>query len=138
MLADRLRLVALLGVTGTLAELVLLQHWEDWQQWSPFVVLGLAALAGVTRQPGSRSWRLAALALVLTGTVGVWLHWRGNAAFEAETDPDLRGWPRITAIATGATPLLAPGALAFIGAVMLLRPTAPGAPGAVPSSADDP
>ena len=57
---------------------------------------------------------------VVAGLVGVVLHYRGNAVFEQEMEPALSGWPLFEAAMMGATPALAPGAMAQLGLLGLL------------------
>ena len=117
--------IVVLGTAGLLAELGLLEHWDDPWQWAPLVLLGvglLLALAAALR-PGPRVLRafrgLMALYL-LAGLLGVFLHYRGNVEFEREREPSLRGLPLVWEALRGATPALAPGALAQLGLLGLL------------------
>lgn len=110
----------LLTVAGTLAELFLLEHTEDTWQWVPIVLLALAlaVLAGHAVRPGI--WSLAAVRVVMalcvvSGAVGVLLHYQGNVEFEREMYPDLTGLRLFREAMMGATPALAPGAMATIG-----------------------
>ena len=115
----------LLGCVGLVAELLLLEHWDSPWQWSPFVVLalGLSSGAVVLRRPtpgALRVFRWAMALFVVTGAAGVLLHYLGNAEFEAEHDPTVHGLALVWLALTGATPALAPGALAHLGLIGLL------------------
>ena len=112
--------LVLVGITGLAAELVLLEHVESWQQWIPLVVLalGFAAAAAAMLRPTRavvRALRAAMLAFVLAGAAGIWLHYTGNAAFEREMERGLGGLTLVWRALRGATPALAPGALAQLG-----------------------
>jgi hypothetical protein len=58
--------------------------------------------------------------IVVAGLVGLVLHFRGNLEFEREDDPSLRGLRLIWKALRGATPTLAPGALAQLGLLGLV------------------
>ena len=56
---------------------------------------------------------------VVSGFLGVLLHYRGNVEFELEMYPDLSGWKLLKESMMGATPALAPGAMIQVGLVGL-------------------
>jgi hypothetical protein len=56
---------------------------------------------------------------VVTGLAGLALHYKGNVEFELERDESLRGLKLFWEAIRGATPTLAPGALAQLGLVGL-------------------
>ena len=61
------------------------------------------------------------LAIWFFALAGLWLHYRGNVAFEVEMYPGLSVWRLLWQAAAGATPALAPGTmgvLAMIGHVV--------------------
>ena len=112
--------LVLLGMAGLLAELVLLEHTESAWQWVPLAALGpgFACAAAVAVRPSPRTLRpfQAVMALfVAAGALGVYLHFRGNVEWELESDASLRGTALFWAALHGATPALAPGALAQLG-----------------------
>ena len=114
-----------LGIIGLIAELVLLEHTDSLAQWIPLaaLTLGLGIAVLVALRPGPRSLRsfqgIMAL-FVVTGCVGLYLHLRGNLEFELENDPSLTGVALIWEALRGATPTLAPGALAQLGLLGLI------------------
>jgi hypothetical protein len=122
----RLLLALLLfGTVGTVAELLLLEHWDGWKQWVPLVLLGLALPIGTwalaaPRGPALRSLGILMGLQVLSGCLGVWFHYRGNVEFELEMSPDAAGWPLFREAMTGATPALAPGTMIWFGLLGLL------------------
>ena len=112
--------LVLLGVVGLAVELVLLEHTESIWQWVPFVVLGggLAGTVALAARPARGtvlSFRAAMALFVVTGMAGLVLHFRGNLQFEMENDPSVRGLDLVWRALRGATPTLAPGALAQLG-----------------------
>ena len=118
-------MLALLGQAGLLLELALLEHTESLWQWIPLVLLVLAApVTGLMLlRPGAALVRVLGVVgglMVAAGGLGVYLHYRGNTEFELERDGALRGWALFTESMMGATPALAPGALAQLGLLLLL------------------
>ena len=112
--------LVLLGTVGLALELLLLEHYESPWQWAPLVLLGAALLAGgvLAARPSGAAVRLfqGAMALcVVAGALGVYLHYRGNVEFELERDPVRRGLALFWEAIRGATPALAPAALAQLG-----------------------
>ena len=119
-----------LGAGGTGVELLLLGHTEDFWQWVPLVLMAasLVTLACRVSARGPRSLRLfqgTMILFVLSGGVGLWLHYHGNAEFELEMYPALRGFELFRESVTGATPTLAPGTMLELGLVGLLYNVSP-------------
>jgi hypothetical protein len=113
-----------ISLTGTLVELLLLEHFEDAWQWTPIVLLGAILLVlvwcGLERGPNSLNvLRVLLVLCAVSGALGVFLHYRGNVEFELEMYPDLAGWALFRDSMMGATPALAPGAMLQIGLVGL-------------------
>ena len=109
-----------LGIVGLLLELLLLEHFDSATQWIPLVSLGLglATAVSVARRPtraSMRAFQLMMLAFVVTGLLGLVLHLKGNVEWALERSPDLGGWQLAWKALRGATPALAPGALAQLG-----------------------
>ena len=119
-----------LGLIGTTAELLLLEHYEGPWQLIPFIVISLVALSMVWHLV-SRSGasvvgiRIAMTLLLVTGLAGVLLHFRGNMEFQLEVDPSAHGWALVRKILRAkAPPALAPAALsqlALLGLVYAYR-----------------
>ena len=112
--------LVLFGAAGLIAELFLIEHYDSWTQTLPFAVLGcgLAVGASLAYRPTSRRVRVFQAVMgiaVLTGLVGLWLHYRGNAAFELEIAPSARGFDLVWGALRGAVPILAPGAFVQLG-----------------------
>src|SRR4051812_21138226 len=113
-----------IGVLGTIGELILLRHIDEPAQWIPVVslVLALPVLIWHASSPSPASVRMlqALMALFLAlGVVGVGLHYDGNVEFERELHPSERGWEFLRKTVAGATPVLAPGSLVLLGLVGL-------------------
>jgi len=120
-----LLIVILVGIVGLAAELVLLEHTEDTLQWVPLVSLavGFILAIAVALRPSSatlRSFQAVMAAFVVAGALGFYLHLRGNVEFELESDPGLGGLALAWAALKGATPSLAPGAMAQLGLLGLV------------------
>ena len=112
--------LVLFGAAGLIAELFLMEHYDSWTQIVPLVVLGwgLALGASLAYRPTRRRVRVFQVAMgtaVLTGLVGLWLHYIGNAAFELEIVPSARGFDLVWGALRGAIPILAPGAFVQLG-----------------------
>jgi hypothetical protein len=115
----------LIGTVGLQVELALLRHAESATQWIPHIALmiGLLSTVAVYVRPGAptlRAFQVVMLAFLVVGALGVYLHIRGNVEFALERDPSLTGAGLIWKAVRGATPALAPGALAQLGLLGLL------------------
>jgi len=114
-----------IGIAGLEVELALLRHAESASQWIPHVALliGLIATAVVYFRPAPATLRVfqALMAgFLVVGALGVYFHLQGNVEFARERDPSLSGLSLIWKALRGATPALAPGALAQLGLLGLL------------------
>jgi len=113
--------ILLLGMLGSMTELILLQHTEDVRQWIPLTLLA-AALSAFTwhlMSPSPANLRLIhwlMMGFVVSGVAGVYFHFQASAEFKLEGHPALRGWALFWAAIRGkAPPLLAPGAMIQLG-----------------------
>ena len=118
--------ILVLGVTGTLAELLLLKHFEDIWQWLPVVLLGsafvLLLLNAITDAKAARLSLEGVMALMIAaGVIGLSMHLSWNMEWELERAPELTGWPLLRDALMGATPSLAPGAMIQLGLIGLLH-----------------
>ncbi|MCY3681076.1 MAG: hypothetical protein OXH16_06750 [Gemmatimonadetes bacterium] len=122
--ADMLRrfvlAILIMGIVGTGAELVLLEHMEDFWQWVPLVlfVAALPCAGWLLVAPGVVSVRIFQIVMVLfvvSGFVGQWLHYKGNVEFELEMYPSRGGLELVWEALGGATPSLAPGTMTLLG-----------------------
>lgn len=112
------------GMLGTGAELLLLDHTEGWQQWLPVALLGAGLLACIAHRIGrsARTVRLLQLFMLLfiaSGGLGILLHYQGNVEFELEMYPEMSGMELFNSTMTGATPVLAPRTMILLGLIGL-------------------
>lgn len=117
--------VILLGIVGLQVELALLRHAESLTQWIPHAALmvGLLSTLAVYVRPAPstlRAFQVVMLIFLIVGAWGVYLHLSGNVEFALERNPSLSGTALIWKALRGATPALAPGALAQLGLLGLL------------------
>ena len=115
-----------IGLAGVATELVALQHYEDPWQFVPFAVIAAALVIAAWQAFGGsprsvRAMRAIALLMLVTGALGIILHYRGNMGFQLDVNPDLRGWPLFLKILHAqAPPALAPGVMAQLGLLGLI------------------
>lgn len=124
-------LVLLLAMGGISVELLLLEHVGDVWQLIPLclLVIGIAVVAWHARAPSAssaRTLRALMILFVLSGLLGVFLHYRGNVEFELEQNPRATRWALFREAMMGATPALAPGVMVQIGLLGLLYAFMPG------------
>jgi hypothetical protein len=113
-----------LGMLGTAAELLLLQHYEDPWQLAPLVLIAAAlivlALHGVSGSRATVRGIQAVMALfIVSGVIGAGLHYNANSEFELEMNPALVGFELFRESLSGATPALAPGTMIQLGLIGL-------------------
>jgi hypothetical protein len=109
-----------IGIVGLSLDLLLEKHFESATQLIPLVVLGagLATTMVVASNPTPAAMKAFIIVMALfvaAGVLGLVLHFKGNMEWALERTPELRGTPLIWKSLTGATPALAPGALAQLG-----------------------
>jgi hypothetical protein len=114
------------GMIATAVDLYLLDHFEDTKQTVPFVAvgLGLVIVAWHVIDGGATSVRVlqaVMLAFLVSGIVGVVLHFRGNMEFQVDIDPTIGRWELFNKVMRAkAPPALAPGAMAQLGLLGLI------------------
>jgi hypothetical protein len=115
--------ILLIGMSGTLAELLLLRHVADRVQLIPVFLLG-AGLAAVLWHAWRRSLssativRVLMLLFVAAGFAGVYYHFAANVEFQKETEPSLSGRALVwSALEATVPPALAPGVMLQLGLV---------------------
>lgn len=114
-----------LGSLGLLTELVLLEHYEERAQWIPMVLLVLTLATIIWhwvegRRTSLRALQVLMMLLIIAGTVGMFLHLRGNIAAEEELNPGTSGLSFWWEVVRGDLPTLAPGTLVQFGLLGLL------------------
>ena len=117
--------IFILGLAGISLELWLLAHTEDVYQLIPLFLAGAAIVASVAvvLRPTIATIRLfqaVMVLLLLSGVVGMWLHFEVNMEFQREMDPALAGVALLRkAIVAKSPPALAPGAMIQLGLIGL-------------------
>ncbi len=118
--------IFLFGALGTGTELLLLDHTESASQWFPLILLAAGAL-GITTlwaRPSRTAVHLVRIlmaALIFSGFLGIWFHYRGSAEFQAELKPSLTGFDLFwKALRSKAPPALAPGVMMQLGLIGIL------------------
>ena len=117
--------ILVLAMVGILAELLLIEHFEDSWQILPLALLmiGFAALAWHARASSiasARTLRAVMTLFVLAGSLGIFLHYQGNVESELERNPGASRWALFREAVQGATPALAPGVMVQLGLLGLL------------------
>ena len=117
--------ILLLGMAGVSLELWLMAHTEDVYQLIPLWLAGAGTVtaAVVAMRPSIGSVRLfqAVMALFLvSGVIGMVLHFQVNIEFQKEMDAALSGLALFQkAILAKSPPALAPGAMIQLGLIGL-------------------
>jgi hypothetical protein len=118
--------VVLLGVTGSLTELLLIGHDEDAWQLIPIALLGIGVMVAGWNllRPGRSSvrvLRLLMVAFVVAGAMGAVLHYQANVEFQREMDPSLTGTALLwTVLRAKSPPALSPGLMVQLGLLGLI------------------
>ena len=113
--------VLVLGMTGLLAELTLIAHYEDAAQWIPIALLAVGLLAVIAEMVIHRSWtqlliQLTMVLIVAAGLLGVYFHFSGSREFQLEMDPQMRGATLVWHVLRAKSPpTLAPGSMVQLG-----------------------
>jgi hypothetical protein len=113
--------VLLLGLLGTVVELVLLSHYEQPVQLVPVVLIVLALIVLAWHVMGHSAASLRVLMglmvlFVLAGFAGFVAHFHGSAEFQLDLEPSLSTWELLEKVMRAkAPPLLAPGMMMQLG-----------------------
>ena len=117
--------ILIVGIAGISLELWLLAHTEDVYQLIPLWLAAAAIVASVAvaLRPTIGTIRLFQTVMVLfllSGVVGMWLHFQVNMEFQLEMDPALTGMALLRkSIFAKTPPALAPGAMIQLGLIGL-------------------
>lgn len=115
--------VLLFSITGSIAELLLIDHYEDRLQLIPLITYGVALLSLIAAalmrsRAAARFAQVMMIAMALTGLLGIILHFRANAEFQMDIDPDLTTSQLIfKSLRATAPPALAPGIMVTLALV---------------------
>ncbi len=122
-----LLLTFILAACGTGIELMLVGHIEDAWQWVPQALLLISIVLllfyAVSRRPlYMRFFQLTMFLFMISGVVGIWLHYQSKVEFKLELNPSLHGLDLFLDAIKGATlpPVLAPGMMIQLGLVGLV------------------
>ena len=113
--------VMVLGLLGTITELVLLEHYEQPLQFVPLVLIAaaVAVLAWEFKRHDAASRRALQVVMglfVLAGFVGFVAHFHGSAEFQLDLNPQMSTWELVEKVLHAkAPPLLAPGMMLQLG-----------------------
>jgi len=113
--------VLVLGLLGTVVELVLLSHYEQPVQLVPVVLIVLALIVLAWHVMGHSAASLRVLMglmilFVLAGFAGFVAHFHGSAEFQLDLEPSLSTWELLEKVMRAkAPPLLAPGMMMQLG-----------------------
>ena len=114
-------IILVLGLLGTVTELVLLEHYEQPLQFVPLVLIVAAVVVlwwEVRRHDvaSRRAIQIVMALFVLAGFLGFAAHFRGSAEYQLELNPDMSNWELLEKILRAkAPPLLAPGMMLQLG-----------------------
>jgi hypothetical protein len=115
-----------IGMLGTAADLLLLNHYENGWQMAPLALIAISLLvvAWVAVSGGTLPlvvMRAAMIGFIAAGCLGILLHYNGNSEFQREIDPSLAGWALAWKVMTAkAPPALAPASMIQLGLLGLL------------------
>jgi hypothetical protein len=119
-----LAIIFLFSLLATGTELLLVEHTEDAWQWAPLILIAsglLIFLSFIIRQtaPGLRIFQFLMVLFVLSGIIGMFLHYEAKMEFKLEINPDLSGWNLFLKTIQGASlpPILAPGMMIQLGLI---------------------
>lgn len=116
----------LFGLVGTALELVLLGHYDGAWQLVPLIVIGAACVTALwlSLRPSPvslRVWRAMMVVFLLSGALGIALHYRGNLEFQLEFDAhQSRSALFWKVMRAKAPPALAPGVMMQLGVLGLI------------------
>lgn len=117
--------IFLLSALGSCAELFLMDHTEGIWQWIPIslILTSFLMLIWMVTTKSAMSIKVfqgVMVLFVLSGLLGMSLHFNGNMEFELEMYPKLSGLDLAWKTLKGATPVLAPGSMIAMGLLGLV------------------
>jgi hypothetical protein len=117
--------LVIVGMLVTAADLLLLEHYEDAAQMPPLALITIGLpIAGLAWAGGRKTlvvFQVWMILFVLTGMLGIVMHYNGNMEFQKEIDPSQHGWALFVAIVRAkAPPALAPAAMIHLGLLGLV------------------
>jgi hypothetical protein len=118
--------VLVIGLLGTVTELILLEHYEQALQLVPVVLIAAGLIAIIWQVIAKTAASLRALEIimvlfVLAGFVGALAHFYGSAEFQLDLNPSMTNWELLEKVMRAkAPPLLAPGMMLQMGLLGLI------------------
>jgi len=115
-----------LGVLGSGIELFLLGHYEKAWQMVPVGLLAAALIISFLPVAAEGStvrtvFTIVCIAMLISGPIGLLLHYLDNVEFEREMQPSISGVALFWKAIRGALPALAPGTMIYLGGLGLLH-----------------
>ena len=113
--------ILLFGLVGTELELLFLGHDESPTQFIPLILIAIALVVVVwhiVRESSSSAlaMRVTMSLFMVSGVLGVALHFRGNVQFQKEIDSSIHGYELFMKVMESkAPPALAPAIMAYFG-----------------------
>jgi predicted membrane channel-forming protein YqfA (hemolysin III family) len=110
-----------LGLVGTVTELLLLGHYEQPMQLVPIVLIAIALAVVVWHvlrhdTASLRTLQVVMALFVLAGFAGVAAHFHGSVEFQLDLNPDMSTWELVEKVLRAkAPPVLAPGMMLQFG-----------------------
>jgi hypothetical protein len=118
--------VLLVGLIGSLTELILIAHDEDIEQMIPIVLMavGIVVVAWNLVRPGVSSLRVLRVlmaAFIAAGGLGMYYHYQANVEFQLEVEPTLAGSELLWSVLRAKSPpALSPGLMVQFGLIGLI------------------
>lgn len=115
----------LLGIIGAGAELLLIGHAEDTKQLIPLVLLGLSLVVMSWHRVSSHrasiiTFRWLMVLFLVSGVLGMMLHYNGNVEFALELHPSLSGLELFWKALRGGIPIFGPAIMIELGLLGLI------------------
>lgn len=114
--------IFLLAIFGTGTELLLMGHTEGVWQSVPLVLFLMSIVVlgchAVVRRSGSmRIFQVMMVLYIVSGFIGIGLHYQAKLEFKLEMNPDMEGLELFREVIKGASlpPILAPGMMIQLG-----------------------
>ncbi|MEP2771828.1 MAG: hypothetical protein ABJH05_06745 [Fulvivirga sp.] len=107
---------------GTVAELLLLSHYEDTWQLLPIILISLSmvlmVIVGHSRSTlALQTFKALLVTCALSGVLGAYFHLQANMEFEMELHPTQSWTTSFIESLSGALPALAPGSMILFGLI---------------------
>lgn len=114
------------AMLGTGIELLLMEHTAEFNQLIPLILIAIGLISILVQLIMNNSTSIVVLKaamslIIISGLVGIILHYNSNMEFAMEISPDLSGFDLFVKTIKGTTPpTLAPGNMSLLGLLGLL------------------